>query len=218
MLMAAALAPYLAGWRRRYLAFFSYHLTDETFALHSSRAIDLKECKEEALSLNITAQFSWVMGTGFGVVASGLIGDVKPLGLDYALAAMFIGLLVGQCENKIRGLTAILSGAIATGLYLLGMAVVTYVPRLLPVLFLSGKNLHPLLAAWLRLIPPAVLAAMLVPSLLIRDNTVEVGFDNLFLWAAVIAFPVAIKFKSLSATVLVGMGLVAVGRYLGLGL
>jgi len=121
MLMAAALAPYLDGWKRRYLAFFSYQLTDETFALHSSKAVDLKECREEALSLNITAQFSWVMGTGFGIVASGVIGDVKPLGLDYALAAMFIGLLVGQCQNKLRILTAILSGGIATGLYLLGL-------------------------------------------------------------------------------------------------
>jgi len=100
---------------------------------------------------------------------------------------------------------------------IVGMAVVTYVPRLLPVLFLSGKNLHPLLAAWLRFVPPAVLAAMLVPSLLIRDDVVDIGFENLFLWAAVVAFPVAIKFKSLSATVLVGMGLVALGRYLGLG-
>lgn len=97
------------------------------------------------------------------------------------------------------------------------MAVVTYVPRLLPVLFLNGKNLHPLLAAWLRFVPPAVLAAMLVPSLFIREKTVDVGFENLFLWAAVVAFPVAIKFKSLSATVLVGMGLVALGRFLGLG-
>jgi len=100
---------------------------------------------------------------------------------------------------------------------IVGMAVVTYGPRLLPVLFLSGKNLHPLLAAWLRFVPPAVLAAMLVPSLFIRDDVVDIGFENLFLWVAVVAFPVAIKFKSLSATVLVGMGLVALGRYLGLG-
>lgn len=121
MLMAAALAPYLSGWKKRYLAFFSYELTDETFALHSSKATELQECRVEALSLNLTAQFSWVMGTVLGIVASGLIGDVKPLGLDYALAAMFIGLLVGQCENKIRVITALVSGGIATGLYLLGL-------------------------------------------------------------------------------------------------
>ena len=119
--MAASLAPYLSGWKKRYLAFFSYELTDETFALHSSRAIELKDCKVEALSLNLTAQCSWVGGTVLGIVASGLIGDVKPLGLDYALAAMFIGLLVGQCENMIRFFTAVISGFLATGFYLLGL-------------------------------------------------------------------------------------------------
>jgi branched-subunit amino acid transport protein len=58
---------------------------------------------------------------------------------------------------------------------------------------------------------------MLVPSLLIREEVIHLGTDNLFLWCALAAFTVAWKFKSLSATVLVGMGLVALGRYLGLG-
>ena len=101
---------------------------------------------------------------------------------------------------------------------IVGMAVVTYLPRLLPTLFLSGRNLRPLLIAWLRLVPPAVLAAMLAPLLLLRENRVDLGFDNLFFWAALVAFPVAWKSKSLFATVVVGMGLVALGRYFGLGL
>lgn len=120
MLMAASLAPYLSGWKKRYLAFFSFELTDETFALHSSTAGKLHDCRIEALALNVTAQLSWVLGTGLGLVASGLIGDIKPLGLDYALAAMFIGLLVSQCQSPVRVVTAILSGAIATLLYLAG--------------------------------------------------------------------------------------------------
>jgi 4-azaleucine resistance transporter AzlC len=120
MLMAASLAPYLTGWKKRYLAFFSYELTDETFALHSAASSKLGECRLEALSLNITAQTSWVIGTILGIVASGLIGDVKPLGLDYALEAMFIGLLVGQCDSPVRVITALLSGGIATLLYLAG--------------------------------------------------------------------------------------------------
>jgi predicted branched-subunit amino acid permease len=119
--MAASLAPYLSGWKKRYLALFSYELTDETFALHSSKAHELGESMVEALSLNVTAQLSWVLGSVLGIFASGLIGDVKPLGLDYALSAMFIGLLVGQCANKIRVITAIISGGVATGLYLLGL-------------------------------------------------------------------------------------------------
>ncbi|EKD38681.1 MAG: hypothetical protein ACD_75C00645G0002 [uncultured bacterium] len=120
MLMAASLAPFLSGWKKRHLAWFSFELTDETFALHTAKANQLAECRLEALSLNMTAQASWVVGTILGIVASGLIGDVKPLGLDYALAAMFIGLLVGQCENRVRVITAILSGIIATLLYMIG--------------------------------------------------------------------------------------------------
>jgi branched-subunit amino acid transport protein len=100
----------------------------------------------------------------------------------------------------------------------MGMAVVTYLPRLLPTLFLSGRNLRPLLVAWLRLVPPAVLAAMLAPSLLVRGEAIDLGKNNLFFWAALVAFPVAWKSKSLFATVLVGMGLVALGRYFGLGM
>jgi len=99
-----------------------------------------------------------------------------------------------------------------------GMAVVTYLPRLLPTLFLSGRHLRPIIVAWLRLVPPAVLAAMLVPSLLVREGYVDLAIDNLFFWAALVAFPVAWKSKSLFATVVVGMGLVALGRYMGVGL
>lgn len=98
------------------------------------------------------------------------------------------------------------------------MAVVTYLPRLLPTLFLSGRNLRPIIIAWLRLVPPAVLAAMLAPSLLVRETGVDLGIDNLFFWTALVAFPVAWKSKSLFATVVVGMGLVALGRYFGLGM
>lgn len=101
---------------------------------------------------------------------------------------------------------------------MVGMALVTYLPRLLPTLFLSGRTLRPVIAAWLRLIPPAVLAAMLVPSLLVREERLAVSLDNLFLWAALAAFGVAWKWKSLSVTVMVGMGLVALGRYLGWGM
>ncbi len=100
---------------------------------------------------------------------------------------------------------------------ILGMMLVTYLPRLFPLLFLSGKNLPPLLAAWLRMVPPAVLAAMLFPNILIKDGQFETGFENLFFWAALLAFPVAWKSKSLFATVVTGMICVALGRYFGLG-
>lgn len=100
---------------------------------------------------------------------------------------------------------------------IVGMAAVTFIPRLLPTLFLSGRTLKPIIVSWLRLVPPAVLAAMLFPSLLIRDAAVDLRFDNLFLWVGIVAFVVAWKWQSLFATVIVGMGLVALGRWYGVG-
>ena len=100
-------------------------------------------------------------------------------------------------------------------LTILGMAVVTYIPRCLPIIFLSGRSLSPLLVSWLRLVPPAILAAMLVPALLCPEKSIDLSFSNLFFWSSLVAFPVAIKSRSLCLTVIVGMGLVALGRYLG---
>lgn len=100
---------------------------------------------------------------------------------------------------------------------IVGMGLVTYLPRLIPTILLSGRDLPPVIVSWLRLVPPAVLAAMLVPSLLVREQEINLYLDNLFLWAGVIAFAVAYRFKSLFLTVVVGMGLVAAGRFFGLG-
>ncbi len=120
MLMSAALAPFVSKWKKLDLILFSFELTDESFALHSSKAAELNDSKTEAISLNVTAQLAWVTGTALGIIASGLIVDIKPFGIDYALAAMFIGLLVGQFTSWIRLITALFAGAIATGLSLYG--------------------------------------------------------------------------------------------------
>lgn len=99
---------------------------------------------------------------------------------------------------------------------ILGMGVVTFGPRLLPVLLLSSKRLPPLVVAWLRFIPVAVLAALLLPSLVVQEAKLNFGFSNLFLWAAFPTFLVAWKTRSLFGSVIVGMAVVAIGRYLGL--
>jgi len=98
-------------------------------------------------------------------------------------------------------------------LTMLGMTLVTYLPRLAPVYFLSSRSLPPLAVAWLRHVPVAVLAAMLFPSLLVQGDQVALGPSNLFLWAALPTLLVAWKTRSLFSPVLVGMVLVAVARY-----
>lgn len=103
----------------------------------------------------------------------------------------------------------------AVFLTILGMAVVTFLPRLLPMWLLASRSLPPLVIAWLRFVPVAVLAALLLPSLVLRENRLDLSGSNLFFWAAIPAILVAWRTRSLFSTVLVGMGLVALVRFLG---
>jgi branched-subunit amino acid transport protein len=100
---------------------------------------------------------------------------------------------------------------------ILGMAAVTYLPRFLPALFLSRKKLPPKAAAFLKYVPPAVLAAMLFPMLLLPQGALDIGFGNLFLYAAAPTALVAYYARSLVGSVLAGMAVVAVVRFIFCG-
>lgn len=102
-------------------------------------------------------------------------------------------------------------------LLILGMALVTYIPRVLPLWFLSSKNPHPAFMRWLEMIPPAVLAALLAPALfLAKDAAGNDAFffslRNLYLLAAIPAFLTAFITKSFLGTVAAGMGCLALFR------
>jgi branched-subunit amino acid transport protein len=89
----------------------------------------------------------------------------------------------------------------------LGMGIVTFLPRFFPVYFLSGRTLPGWFIEWLDLIPAAVLSALLLPEL------VTTGTPRLFMpykLDMIVAIPTllfALKTKSLGGTVVTGMGL-----------
>jgi len=98
-------------------------------------------------------------------------------------------------------------------LTIVGMGLVTYLPRLLPMLLLSRRNLAPWISRWLAFVPATVLAALLVPGLVCSDGKLAIAFDNLFLLAAVPTFFVAWRWKNFFGTVAAGMVVVALVRY-----
>ncbi len=99
-------------------------------------------------------------------------------------------------------------------LTLSGMLLVTYLPRVLPAWVLRGSQLPLFVATWLKYVPVAVLAALLLPSLLVEGGELNLAWNNLYLWAALPALLVAWKTKSMFATVLAGMAVVAIARLL----
>lgn len=122
LLMSAALAPRLRGWKKWQIALFGYELTDETFALHTVRMARDNPPLAETFGVNITSQLSWVVGSLAGYLAGGQIADVRPVGLDYALPAMFIALLVPQIVKPVYLIMAVLAGVVSVSLSLLGFS------------------------------------------------------------------------------------------------
>lgn len=93
-----------------------------------------------------------------------------------------------------------------TILILIGMSLVTYIPRMLPLVVLSKFELPSWFLRWLSYIPVAVLSALLVPGLFLKNNAIHIAFDNKALLAAIPCFLAAIKTKNLFLTVLAGIG------------
>lgn len=90
-------------------------------------------------------------------------------------------------------------------LLLIGMGSVTYLPRLLPLLFLSQRQLPRWLIDWLELIPVAILAALLAPSLVVNGETGNFDILRTELWVAIPTLLFAWKTRSLGGSVMLGM-------------
>ncbi len=98
---------------------------------------------------------------------------------------------------------------------ILGMGLVTYLPRWIPLFFLSQRDLPKLFVEWLDLIPAAILSALLVPALITSGEPKSLDIFRPELLVALPTFLFAIKTKSLGGTVILGMMLFwGVGKFI----
>lgn len=118
VLMSSALAVYLKGVNRKFLALYAYGVTDESFAVNLTRFREGQWDRWRALIVNHVANSVWVLATVCGALA----GQFVPrgaLGIDYALTGMFICLLVFQLQGGIYIITGLLAAAFSIFWYLL---------------------------------------------------------------------------------------------------
>ncbi len=94
---------------------------------------------------------------------------------------------------------------------IIGMALVTFLPRFLPMALLSRWAIPTEVRRGLEYIPASVLSALVFP-ILFFDGTGNFGVQGRFLLSALPVFVLAWKVKSLWGSVILGMGL-----YWGLG-
>lgn len=96
-------------------------------------------------------------------------------------------------------------------LVILGCALVTWIPRIIPFMLVRNVKLPDIVLRWLAYIPVCILTALVFESLLNAEGDIVT-----FHWLNVIAFIptllIAIFTKSLSKTVLVGVVTMAILR------
>jgi branched-subunit amino acid transport protein len=89
---------------------------------------------------------------------------------------------------------------------LFGMALVTYIPRMVPLTFLDGKELPPIVSGVLSNIPYAVLGALIFPAIIfVQEGNILFGIIG-----AATAFLIALLGGGVMPVVLGTIGVLAI--------
>ncbi|AEF93566.1 branched-chain amino acid transport [Desulfotomaculum nigrificans CO-1-SRB] len=88
---------------------------------------------------------------------------------------------------------------------IIGMMLVTYIPRMLPMAVLSRVNIPQGLLNWLGYVPVAVLSALLAPELLLKNGHLSINLSNTYLLAAIPCVLAGVYTKNIFITVITGM-------------
>ncbi|HWQ20476.1 MAG TPA: AzlD domain-containing protein [Methanotrichaceae archaeon] len=90
-------------------------------------------------------------------------------------------------------------------LLIAAMGLVTYIPRWLPLFFLSQRRLPLWFVEWLDLIPVAILSSLVFSDLFVMGSPRHLDILQMKSIVAVPTFIIALRTKSLGWTVIAGM-------------
>lgn len=120
VLFGASIARFLEGTTMGRRALLAHGLTDETFAVSSLAFQEGIGSPWAMLGTNLTAYGTWLITTAVGAVAGAWIGDVTRLGVQFAIPAMFVGLMALLVRTKgqmaVAGASAVLAVAFRSSL------------------------------------------------------------------------------------------------------
>ncbi|WP_299092858.1 AzlD domain-containing protein [uncultured Metabacillus sp.] len=98
-------------------------------------------------------------------------------------------------------------------LVILGCAIVTFIPRIIPFIVIRNIELPKIVVKWLSFIPICIFAALIVDNFIIENESL-LSIDWSVLAAIIPTLIVAIWTKSLSVTVTAGIVCMATVRFL----
>lgn len=97
-------------------------------------------------------------------------------------------------------------------LIILGMMIVTVLPRYGVLALLGRVELPKPVFRALKFVPPAVLSAIILPGLLLKNDKLYIALDNSYLVAGIFSGVVAWRTRNLLLTIVLGMAAMLVYR------
>lgn len=88
---------------------------------------------------------------------------------------------------------------------IIGMAIVTYIPRVLPMLIFSKKEMPEDLKEIMKFIPVAILSSLVAKDIFFNGDNLELYLTNPKIIASLIVLLIAYKFKSIGISIATGI-------------
>ncbi|MEE9444098.1 MAG: AzlD domain-containing protein [Cocleimonas sp.] len=99
-------------------------------------------------------------------------------------------------------------------LLIIGMAVLTFLPRYLPFGLAGKVHIPPLMARALSFVPIAVLTVIIVQSAFVREGEIVLSLQNHYLIPTTLSFFVALFTRQLYLTIFIGLVTFALMKWL----
>jgi predicted branched-subunit amino acid permease len=94
-------------------AVFSFGITDETFAVSGNYLQNHEASPGYFSGLHFASHAGWILSTVLGGIFGAQLSEATKWGIDFALPAMFIGLLLMQMKNRRDLLVAVCAGGLS---------------------------------------------------------------------------------------------------------
>ncbi len=126
VLYSFALSSRLEPMTRPRLAWVAAELTDESFVMETMAARNRRRSLSFPFvaGLQGTSHLSWLAGSVAGALFASFMADPARYGLDFALVAMFLGLLALQLRERREVVVAVTAAAISLPLALAGVGTI----------------------------------------------------------------------------------------------
>lgn len=95
------------------------------------------------------------------------------------------------------------------------MAVVTFITRFGSLALLRYTGIPASFERWLKYIPVGILAALIMPALLVPEGRLDISWHNPYLLAGIAAALIAYKIRNTIVTMVCGMGIMFILRWIG---